>query len=153
LGERRELPANASRDQGGRFRRGHSGNPAGKPKGTRHRATLAVEAILDGEAQALTRKAIKLAKAGDTMALRLCLERLAPPRKDRPIQVALPALQEPADAIATVAALLHAVATGELTPSEAEAVAKLLEMHRRAVEFVDLEDRITRLEQQNGVRP
>jgi hypothetical protein len=152
LGEPREVPANASRDQGGRFRRGHSGNPAGKPKGTRHRATLAVEAILDGEAKALTRKAIELAKAGDTMALRLCLERLAPPRKDRPIQVALPALQGPADAIAAVAAVLQAVAAGELTPSEGEAVAKLLEMHRRAVELVDLEDRITRLEQQNGMR-
>jgi hypothetical protein len=62
----RKLPANASRDQGGRFRRGHSGNPAGKPKGTRHRATLAVQAILDNEAKALTRNAIELAKAGDT---------------------------------------------------------------------------------------
>ena len=134
-------------DGRGKFR---SGNP-GRPKGARHKTTLAVEAILDGEAEALTRKAIELAKAGDTTALRLCLERLAPPRKDRPVQIALPPLKAAEDASAAVAALLQAVAAGELTPSEGEAVAKLVEVHRRAVELVELEDRITRLEK--GLQP
>ena len=54
-----------------------TGNP-GKPKGARHRATLAVAALLDGEAEALTRKAVDMALAGDRAAMRLCLERLAP---------------------------------------------------------------------------
>ena len=146
------MPESAGRDQGGRFRRGCSGNPAGKPKGTHHRATRAVEAILDGEAGALTRKAVELAKAGDTTALRLCLERLAPPRKDRPINIALPALQGPADGSAAIAALLEAVAAGELTPGEAESVARLVETHRRTVELVDLEARLTRLEHREGPR-
>jgi hypothetical protein len=61
-----------------RWRKGVSGNPAGKPKGARHKTTLAVQALLDGEAEALTRKCIELAKEGDTTALRLCMERLAP---------------------------------------------------------------------------
>jgi hypothetical protein len=128
------------------------GNP-GKPKGTRHRTTLAIEAILEGEAEALTRKAVDLAKGGDTTALRLCLERLAPPRKDRPVKLTLPSLERPEDAVTATAALLQAVANGELTPSEAETVGKLLETHRRATELVDFEARLTRLEQQKGLRP
>jgi hypothetical protein len=68
---------------------GQSGNPAGKPKGTRNRATVAAEALLEGEAEMLTRKAIELGLSGDTTALRLCLERLMPPRKDRSISFSL----------------------------------------------------------------
>jgi hypothetical protein len=83
----------------GKFR---PGNP-GRPKGARHRTTLAIEAILDGEAEALTRKAIELAKAGDTTALRLCLERLAPPRKDRPLKLTMPPLERPEDAMTATA--------------------------------------------------
>src|SRR4029077_7685570 len=41
---------------------GQSGNPSGRPKGSRNRTTLAAEALLDGEAEQLTRKAIELAK-------------------------------------------------------------------------------------------
>jgi Family of unknown function (DUF5681) len=66
------------------FEPGKSGNPAGKLKGTRNKTTLAVMALLDGEAETITRKAIQLAKEGDLTALRLCLDRIAPPRKDRP---------------------------------------------------------------------
>ena len=67
------------------------------------------------------------------------------------MQIALPPLKAAEDASAAVAALLQAVAAGELTPSEGEAVAKLVEVHRRAVELVELEDRITRLEK--GLQP
>ena len=87
---------NSARKQRGRpFQPGQSGNPAGKPKGARNRATLAAEALLDGEATALTRKAIELALAGDSTALRLCLERLLPARKERLIEFSLPAIVGP----------------------------------------------------------
>ena len=101
------------------FEPGQSGNPAGRPKGSRNKATLAVEALLDGEAEAITRKAIELAKQGDLVAIRLCLDRIAPPRKDRPIPFALPALDRVGDASASLAAIVAAVASGELTPGEA----------------------------------
>jgi len=68
----------------GQFKPGQSGNPRGKPKGARHKATLAALELLDGEAEALTRKAVDLALEGDTTALRLCLERIAPPARMRP---------------------------------------------------------------------
>ena len=61
----------AAKQRGRPFQPGQSGNPKGKPKGARNRAPLAAEVLLDGEAEALTRKAIELALAGDTVALRI----------------------------------------------------------------------------------
>ena len=69
------------------------GNP-GRPKGARHRTTVAIEVLLDGEAEALTRKAVEMALGGDTTAMRLCLERLAPPRRDRPVPSTWPRLPQ-----------------------------------------------------------
>src|SRR5215218_6521027 len=74
------------------FQKGQSGNPNGKPKGTRHRVTMAAETLMEGEAEAITRKAIELAKEGDGPALRLCMDRIYPPRKDRPVRFRLPSL-------------------------------------------------------------
>src|SRR5512143_4099790 len=122
------------------------GNP-GRPKGSRHKYLLAIEALLDGEAEGLTRKAIELALAGDTVALRLCLERIAPPRKDRPVTFPLPPIQTAADGAAAMAAILQSVAAGEITPDEAETVAGLVEIHRRVVETTELEARLAQLEQ------
>ena len=73
-----------------KFEKGRSGNPSGRPVGSRNAATLAAEALLAGESEALTRKAIELALDGDATALRLCIERIVPKRNDRPIQFALP---------------------------------------------------------------
>jgi Family of unknown function (DUF5681) len=129
-----------------RFAPGQSGNPAGKLKGTRHRVTLAVEALLEGEADKLTRKAVELALAGDTTALRLCLERIAPPRKDRAVAFALPDLAKTEDAVRAMAALVGAVAAGELTPSEASELGRLVEGFTRAVDTHELQQRLTRLE-------
>jgi hypothetical protein len=108
------------------FAKGVSGNPAGRPPGARNRVTLAVEALLEGEAEALTRKAIERALEGDGQALRLCLDRIAPPRRDRPVVFALPALKEAADARDAFAAVVHAIAGGELTPAEGVTLAGLI---------------------------
>ncbi len=143
-------PANVRRKQDGRFAKGHSGNPAGKLPGTRHRATLAAEALLDGEGEALTRKAIEMALEGDGVALRLCLDRLLPPRKDRPLRIDLPRLESSADISKALAVLAQAVAEGELTPREANAIGTLLEGHRRAIETTELEARIAVLEEAQG---
>lgn len=139
---------NAPRKQRGKpFAPGQSGNPAGKAKGTRHHATRAVLAMLDGEADTLTRTAIDLALAGDTVALRLCLERIAPPVKDKPIAVDLPALTSAEDASKAMAAIVGAMADGTITPSEAAAVAGVVETYRRTVETADIERRLAVLEE------
>ena len=131
----------------GQFKPGQSGNSKGKPKGARHKTTLAVSELLDGEAEVLTRKAIDLALAGDTTALRLCLERIAPSRKDAPITFNMPPMKSADDAAAALGAIVQAVADGEITPAEGGAVAGLIEGFRKALEMQELERRITRLEQ------
>jgi hypothetical protein len=136
----------------GRFLPGQSGNPRGRLPGRRNRATTAAASLLDGEAEALTRKAVELALAGDTMALRLCLERILPPRRERPVTVALPVVEALGDAVRASALLVAAVAAGELAPGEAVAVAKLLEVHLRARELHELEARVTRLEVEAAAR-
>lgn len=121
------------------------GNP-GKPKGTRHKATRAVLALLDGEAEGLTRKAVELALDGDTMALRLCLERIAPVRKDAPVQFDMPPMQSAADAAKAAGAVLDAVALGDLTPTEGVHIMQLVETYRRTLETSELEARVATLE-------
>lgn len=121
------------------------GNP-GRPPGSRHKATLAAEVLLDGEAEKLTRKAVDMALAGDPTALRLCLERIVPPRKDRPLLFAMPPIAAASDHPAALAAVLTAVATGELTPAEAQAFAAIMAEHRKAIEVADIEARLSALE-------
>src|SRR5829696_2272138 len=129
------------------FQPGQSGNPSGRPPGSRNKTTLAVDALLDGEAETLTRKAIELAKAGDLVALRLCLDRICPPRKDRPVRFDLPELRTAEDAKLAASALLKAVADGDLTPSEASEIGRLLDSYTRILEREEFEKRLIRLEE------
>jgi hypothetical protein len=121
------------------------GNP-GKPKGTRHKATRAALALLDGEAEALTRQAVTMALEGDTTALRLCLERIAPLKKDAPVQFDLPPMQSATDAAKAAGAVLDAVALGDLTPTEGAHIMGLVETYRRTLETTELEERVAALE-------
>jgi hypothetical protein len=140
------MPEKSTRKQRGGFKKGTSGNPAGKPKGTRHKTTIAIEALLEGEAEALTRKAIEKALEGDSVALRLCLDRIAPPRKDRPVSFELPKIDSADEASKALGAILKGVAAGKVTPIEAEAVAGLLDRYARTLETRDFEARIEALE-------
>ena len=139
-------PENTGAKQAGRWKPGQSGNPAGKPKGTRHRATQAVEALLEGQAEALTQKAIEKALEGDGVALRLCLERIAPARKDAAVCFDLPAIASASDTVTASSALLEAVAAGNVTPDEASRIMALLKSHKALVEVCELEQRIEALE-------
>jgi hypothetical protein len=128
------------------FSPGQSGNPKGRPAGSRNKATLAIDALLDGEAEALTRKAIEMAKTGDNQALRLCMDRIVPVRRDRPITFKLPKIGGPGQAADAMSAVLLAVSNAEITPMEASEIAKLLDVYVRTVETTDLAKRIAELE-------
>ena len=131
-----------ARANAGRFA---AGNP-GKPTGARHRATRAVEQMLDGEHRDLTKVVIERALGGDMAAMRLCLERLAPPVRDAPINVELAAVRTAGDSVAASAALFAAAAAGEITPDEARRMMLLLVQHKGIIETADLERRIVALE-------
>ncbi|WP_288487460.1 hypothetical protein [uncultured Novosphingobium sp.] len=139
-----EEPSNTGRKPDGTFARGN--RMGGKPQGSRHKTTLAIEALLQGEHEKLTRKAVDMAFAGDTVAMRLCLDRIAPPRKDAPVSFELPPIKSAADALSASTAVLAAVADGEITPDEAGRVMALLTAHKALVETGDLEARIAVLE-------
>ena len=133
-----------------RFKPGQSGNPSGRRPGSRNRASLAAEALLEGESEALTRTAIALALEGDTTALKMCLDRIAPPRKDAPVTLDLPVLTGPETALAGVARAIAAAAAGEITPSEAGAVVSLIEAYRKAYETREIEKRLAALEDERA---
>ena len=134
-----------------KFKPGRSGNPSGRPKGSRHKTTLAIEKLLDGEGEEITRKAIEKAKEGDMTAIRICMDRLAPPRKDRHIELSLPKMEKAGDAATASAAIVEAASAGELTPSEAGELMKIVESYARTLQVSDFEARLERLENQKGI--
>ena len=129
-----------------KFAKGQSGNPSGKPKGCRNATTILFDELLKDNAKELIEKAIEMAKGGDGPAMRLCIERLAPARKDRPVWFALPAMNEARDTVNASAAIVAAVANGDLTPMEAAELGKLVDSYARSLQAAEFEERISKLE-------
>ena len=131
-----------SRDRLGQFSVGN----AGKPKGARHATTRAIETLLKGEAETLTRKAIALALDGDTVAMKLCLDRIAPPRKEATVSFDMPYLSSASAGADLIENILRAVADGQIAPGEAAKLGGLVECWRKARELGEIEDRLSALE-------
>ena len=131
---------------GGKFKKGTSGNPSGRPLGSRNKATLLAEQLLDGEAEQLVQQVVNLAKKGDIQALRMCLERLIPIRKERSIELELPPARSMAEMAASYQSILAGVGEGRITPGEAQALSETLTNHARLLEAVDWERRLEQLE-------
>ena len=130
----------------GQFSKGTSGNPSGRPPGSRNQTTLLMEALLEGEAEQLTRKVIELALAGDITALRLCLERLLPLRKDRPIHLPLPAIENVQQIALAMTKVSSAIGEGDITPAEGEMLSNIFVAHKDVLVTADHERRRNELE-------
>jgi len=135
-----------TKQRGRPFKPGKSGNPSGRPVGSRNKVSLAIEALLDGEAEALTRACIDRALGGDITALKLCMDRICAPRKDGPISFEVPNMESAFDAVQAMAAVMTAVVGGNITPSEAHTLAGLIDTFRRTIETSDIDKRVTELE-------
>ena len=135
------------KQRGRPFQKGQSGNQDGRPKGSRNATTIALETLLDGQATALTQKAVDLALAGDMAALRLCLDRILPPRKDSPVAFDLPEMKTLNDTVPAMGALVKAVGQGELTPAEAGELTKMVQAFAKIIETAELEERVRTLEE------
>ena len=127
----------------GQFAAGNSG----RPKGSRNKATIAIESLLQGQAEALTQTAVTKALEGDSLALRLCIERIAPAPKDQPVSFSHPRMNNAMDASEAAGSVLTAVSEGELTPIEAMRVIGLIDSYRRTLELTEIEERLRALEE------
>ena len=134
------------RNTAGKFTSGNTGGP----KGARNKKTLAIESLLDGQAEALTQTAISKAIEGDGLALRLCMERIAPAPKDKSVSFPLPDMNDAMDASKAASSVLTAVSEGELTPIEGTRVMGLIDSYRRTLELTEIEERLQALETANA---
>ncbi len=135
-----------TRGEHGRWRGGQSGNPKGRPVGSRHRALVALDAIGAEGAERVLRRVMAMAEGGDVRAAEVVLSRLWPARKGRPVHLDLPDMQTPADLAAALGVVAGAVGRGDVTPDEGSAVAAVLEAQKKAIETQELERRIAALE-------
>lgn len=138
--------ANTGKLQGTKWKKGQSGNPAGKKPGTRHRATRLAEILLDGQTEKLVNKCVEMAIEGDTAAMKICLDRLVPPRKSRPISIDFPDVATGEGVSLAQAEVVKAVGDGEITPEEGRILSDILEARRKVIETRDHEERLNKLE-------
>jgi hypothetical protein len=140
-------PANTGKIQAkGQFPKGKSGNPRGKPKGTRNRSTLIAEQLFANEVEDICKTVIQEAKAGDMQAAKMILDRLLPPRKDNPIQIDLPKMENSSDLLKAVECITNAVGSGQISPCEGETLARIIDVHTKALELTEFEKRLAALE-------
>jgi thioredoxin-like negative regulator of GroEL len=139
-------PANSGEKQGGRFERGQSGNPQGRPAGSRNKASILLDKMADDEAEAIQRLVIDAAKTGDLKAAELLLARIWPPRRGRSVRIELAPVQSAAGVSEAMAAVVDAMAAGDITPDEAATITGILEIRRKVIETQELAERISRLE-------
>ena len=131
------------RNTAGKFTSGNSG----RLKGARNKKTLAIESLIEGQAEALTQTAISKALEGDGLALRLCIERTAPAPKDKSVSFPLPDIKNSMDASKAANCVLKAVSEGELTPLKGNTrVIGLIDSYRRTLEPTGIEERLQVLE-------
>jgi hypothetical protein len=141
-------PKQRRRGPGKPFQPGVSGNPAGKRKGTRHQITLLAEQLMSEDVEGIVAKVVNAAKAGDMAAARLILDRVLPPRRGRPVRIALPGVESPQGVTNALAAIVGAMADGVLSPEEADAFTSVIERQRQALETLDLHVRLCAIEEQ-----
>ena len=139
-------PKPPGRARGRPFEKGRSGNPAGRRTGSRNKATLAAAALLAGESEGLTRKAVELALVGDPTAMRLCLERILPPCRERTVKFTLPPIESASDIARAMKAVTSALADGAITPGEAHRIAAVVDTFVRAIDTSDFDRRLQELE-------
>ena len=147
-----ETVAPGRRTAGGRFAPGNAGGP-GRPKGSRHAALAALDAIGTEAAEEVLRAVVSAARAGDLRAASILLDRIWPARKGRAVEVALPEVASAADLVPSLAAVAAAMGRGEVTPEEAQAMCAVLEAQRKAIETAELEARVAALEECAAVPP
>jgi hypothetical protein len=144
----KKIPENTEKKQEStRYKKGQSGNPAGRPRGSRNKATLASEILLEGDAENITRKLIELALDGNMMAIKLCINLYHQARKGRLINLRLPTLKSPKDSTRAVAGIFKATISGEITTSEGEGLSNIVADYNKCYELQEMDERLREVEE------
>jgi uncharacterized protein DUF5681 len=128
------------------FQKGQSGNPAGRPRGARNKLSLLAESRFAEEGGALVDMLIKVAKTGDVAALRLYIDRICPPQRDRPVAIELPEMKTAADAVGAIGAIMAAIGAGDLGVHEAAELTNVVTGFSQTITAAQLERRLDEVE-------
>ena len=130
-----------------KFQKGKSGNPAGRPKGSKNRATLLALASMEGELDSIVKNVVTAAKNGDMVAARLVIDKLIPAAKERPLSIMLPQLTDIAECRQAQSDVISTVAVGDLLPSEGEHLSEMIERQRKGLEAETILTRLAAIEE------
>lgn len=130
----------------GRFRKGKSGNPSGRPQGTRNNATVLAERLLEDQTREICAAVVAEARTGNMQAAKIVLDRILPTKKDRPIRIDLPEMNSSTDLANSMSCVINAVGSGQISPSEGEAIARIIDIHAKTLELNEFEQRLSALE-------
>ncbi len=145
-------PSSSSAKKGKKgFKKGVSGNPRGRPVGSRNKLSLLAQKFLEADAEKIITAIIEKAKAGDPTAQRLCLERIMPPMRSSAIQIDLPKLETPQQILKGYDALFDALGRGDLTLEELERLSDILENRRKAIETTVLAEELQQIKKHVGM--
>jgi hypothetical protein len=118
----------------------------GRPKGSPNKTTAIWQGLAGQYGEAVQRKCLALALQGDPTAMRLCMERMVAPLRNPPVHLRLPSVDTQAGIAKAMNDVLQAAARGQITPEQAQTLANVVEMRRKALESVELEARLKELE-------
>ena len=135
-----------------RFQPGQSGNPAGRPVGSRNKATILAETVIDSHLEAVTEAQCRKALEGSERAQRFLIARAVAPARHRPVTIDLPETVMLDGLLAAHEEVTRLFAAGELTTDEAKTATGLFESHRRTLETAEFARRLDAIEAQLGIR-
>jgi hypothetical protein len=135
-----------------KFKPGKSGNPNGRPRGAKNKITIEAKTILEGNTEAITRKAVEMALDGDPAAMRLCMERIYPRPKELSIKTRLPDIKQTSDIPLAISKIFQMIGNGKLTIDQGKTLASIVTAQANVLELAELEKRITDLERKNDLK-
>ena len=141
-----DSPDKTGRKQDGTFQKGTSGNPKGRPKGRMNKLTLALQSLMEGEAEEIAKTVIDLAKSGDLTAAKMVLDRACPAPKELPVSLPLPVIENPKDLIVGMNAIQKSLSVGDITPKQALELMGFMQGYRKIFEAVEIEGRLAAIE-------